>query len=240
MKQFAKKVARSIGLRRSGVSSGVTPVGVDGALLRVFAKAKTYRNLRRSHDSADRRLEIGPGPQRIPGVETVNIIDGPQVDYVLDATKKLPFPSNTFSLVYASHILEHVAWYQTMDVLREWVRILKPGGALEIWVPNGLKICKAFVDAEYSGLDPLQNDPWTRFNEERDPCKWASGRIFTYGDGTGSVNDPNWHRAVFSPRYLRMLMENASLQNVMEMDRKEVRGFDHGWINLGMKGTKPN
>lgn len=218
---------------------GVTPVGLDSnPLVRSLSKMVTRRNLRRCRSSADRKLEIGPGPKRIPGFETMNIMYGLDVDYVWDATREMPFASDTFALIYASHILEHVAWYQTLAVLKEWVRILRPGGSLEIWVPNGLKICKAFVDAETSGADPFENDPWTRFNDERDPCKWVCGRIFTYGDGTGRIDDPNWHRALFSPRYLQKALEQAGLVDVVEMHKNEVRGYDHGWINLGMKGIK--
>jgi len=46
--------------------------------------------------------------------------------------------------------------------------------------------------------------------------------------------------ALFSPRYLCRLLERAGLTDVREMDRAEVRGHDHGWIYLGMCGTKPN
>ena len=30
----------------------------------------------------------------------------------------------------------------------------------------------------------------------------------------------------------------AGLTEVREMDRSQVRGYDHGWINLGMRGIK--
>jgi SAM-dependent methyltransferase len=240
MKQVAKQLAGFMGVSLGNTCYGITPVGGHtNWLIRGFARMATRWNLRRFQKAVDRKLEIGPGPTRIAGFETINVIFGLNVDYVWDATTRMPFSSDTFALIYASHILEHVPWYQTAGVLKEWVRILRPGGSLEIWVPDGLKICRAFVEAETSGLDPFENDPWTRFNDERDPCKWASGRVFTYGDGSGNINDPNWHRALFSPRYLQTTLQQAGLIDVAPMDRNEVRGYDHGWINLGMKGFKP-
>ena len=188
---------------------------------------------------AERLLEIGCGNERIPGFETLDVICGKNVDYTVDATKRLPFASATFDIIYASHVLEHAAWYQTDDVLREWVRVLKPRGRLEVWVPDGLKICKALVDYETRGDDYIDRDGWYRYNPEREPCKWASGRLFTYGDGTGRWDDANWHRALFTPRFLRLALERAGLANIRELDRSEVRGYDHKWINLGMTGTKP-
>jgi predicted SAM-dependent methyltransferase len=186
-----------------------------------------------------RWLEIGPGQGRIEGFETLRVIPGWSVDYVADASKRMPFRSETFDLVYASHVLEHVPWYQVEATLKEWVRILKRGGRLEVWVPDGLKICKALVEAEEHGHDYTHLDGWYRLNPEKDPCMWAAGRLFTYGDGKGRLDHPNWHRAIFTPRYLRHLFEKAGFVDVRELTHEEVRGYDHGWINLGIIGVKP-
>lgn len=200
---------------------------------------KTRINLFRHRGRTGRRLEIGPGECPLQGFESVNVVDGRWVDYVLDAAGPLPFPENTFELIYASHVLEHVPWTHTAQALAEWVRILKPGGRLEVWVPDGLKISKAFVDAEMNENDDYRDDGWFRFNDAQDPCTWAAGRIFTYGNGDGNPSHPNWHRALFSPRRLAELLTEAGLTDVREMHRDEVRGADHGWINLGMTGRKP-
>lgn len=197
-----------------------------------------YRSVRNARKST-RWLEIGPGQKRIPGFETLNVVPGRVVDYVSDARDRLPFKAGSFDLIYASHILEHVPWYETARVLREWVRVLKPGGTLEVWVPDGLKIARAFVEAEQSGRQDYALDGWWRFNEERDPCVWMAGRCFSYGDGTGRPKDPNWHRAIFSERYLARLFRETGLVEIRTMRPEDVRGYDHGWINLGVRGRKP-
>ena len=187
---------------------------------------------------SNRKLEIGPGEKRIQGFETLNVVGGLNVDYVYDASRKLPFRDGTFDVVYASHILEHIPWYMTKSVLAEWVRILKPSGALEIWVPDGYKICSSVVSAEQGLETEMSKDGWYRFNEHKDPYLWANGRLFTYGDGTGNVNHHNWHRAMFTPKNLIDLMERTSLENVEKMSENEVRGYSHGWFGLGVRGTK--
>ena len=209
---------------------------INGLLL---GPPKTLLNRIRHHNRQNRKLEIGPGKDRIKSFETLNIVAGWNVDYVCDAARRLPFGDGTFEVIYASHILEHVPWYQTDNILREWVRTLARGGQLEIWVPNGLRICQALVDAEVHGKNYIHEDGWYRFNDEKDPCKWAAGRIFTYGDGSGRTDHPNWHRALFTPRYLRELLTRAGLVEVRELKREEIRAYDHGWINLGMTGKKP-
>jgi SAM-dependent methyltransferase len=200
---------------------------------------KTPVQLWRQRSRSGRRLEIGPGPQRIPGFETVNVVWAPHVDYVADAGRRLPFEDGTFETVYASHVLEHVAWYRHSDVLREWVRILAPGGALEIWVPDGLKIARSFVQAEDNGDDAFCADGWWKFNDAHDPCVWFNGRAFSYGDGSGRVGDPNWHLALLSERHLRTLLEQAGLTSLETLTAEDVRGHDHGWINLGIRGIRP-
>lgn len=194
--------------------------------------------LARNRGKPVRRLEIGPGSKRIPGFETLNIIGGPQVDYVANAVSKLPFPDRTFDVIYASHIIEHIPWYQLESAISEWVRKLKPGGLLEVWTPDAVKIAKAFVDAEEKGVQSFTADAWWRFNDRHDPCVWYSGRLFSYGDGTGRPNHYNWHRSAFSARFLSSLLERAGLRDIRRMAPDEVRGFDHGWINLGIQGKR--
>lgn len=198
---------------------------------------KTYIFI--NSNKIDRKLEIGPGIDLIPQFETLSIEKRPDVNYICNAFKKMPFHDNTFSIIYASHILEHIPWYYIDSVIEEWIRILKPGGYLEIWVPDGLKICKAFVDAEENHENRIHLDGWYKFNKSRDPCVWASGRCFSYGNGDDNLASFNWHRAIFSERYLKDILRKHGLYQIEKMTNEQIRGYDHGWINLGLKGIKP-
>ena len=200
---------------------------------------RTPLRLKKNARKKDRKLEIGPGPQRVPGFETLNVVWGADVDYVLNASKKLPFPSGSFNLIYASHVLEHIPWYQVQEVVNEWTRILSPGGTIEIWVPDGYKIAKNLIKFEEDGEDYSHLDGWYRLNPKKNPHIWASARIFSYGDGSGKINDPNWHRTLLTPKLLEDLLSGSGLINIKTLETHEVRGHDHGWINLGMIGTKP-
>ena len=203
---------------------------------RRFIRGPVLRQLRAR--KAYRCLEIGPSDrQTISGFETLNIVGNWNVDYVGDASERLPFADGSFDIIYASRVREHIAWYRSDEVLSEWVRILKPAGSLEAWVPDGLKVCEALADAELNGVDRTHLDGWYPFNEDKDPCLWASTRVYTVGDG--SIDNSDWHRALFTPRYLAKLMEQVGLVDVRRLDSSEVRGFDHGWINLGFAGKKP-
>lgn len=169
-------------------------------------------------------LEIGPGTHPVdPRWDTMDMVRSPT--YLHDV-RILPLPvrSNKYDLVYMSHILEHVPWFQTVKLLKEVHRILKPGGAVEIWVPDFQKIVDAYITQK-------PGDGWFKFNPERDVMTWINGRIFTYGPG-----EENWHRAVFDAAHLRAKVREAGFSNTARL--KKPRGYDHGPINLGVMGRK--
>jgi len=151
---------------------------------------------------------------------------------------KIPFKNETFDILYASHVLEHIPWYMLDRTIKEWSRVMKKGGLLEIWVPDGLKIAHAFVDAEINNGTEYKNDGWFKYNETQDPALWAAGRIFSYGDGNGTLGHTNWHLSLFSYRFLEKLLTKNGFTNVRQMTSSECRGYDHGWINLGVSAIK--
>ena len=81
-------------------------------------------------------LHIGCGKNILPRpFYNLDFRKGKNVDHVSPAYP-LKFKSNSFDLVYASHILEHFHKFDTQKVLNEWVRVLKPGGIIRLSVPS--------------------------------------------------------------------------------------------------------
>ena len=84
----------------------------------------------------ERRLHIG-GREARPGWEILNILPGPQVDHLGDAVDLGRFADGSFVAVYASHVLEHFDYKDALPrALREWLRVLAPGGVLHLSVPD--------------------------------------------------------------------------------------------------------
>lgn len=80
-------------------------------------------------------LNLGCGEKPIPGFINVDIREMPGVDIVTDI-EKLDLPDNYADLIYSCHTLEHIDRHRTEDVLKEWFRVLKPGGTIRLAVPD--------------------------------------------------------------------------------------------------------
>jgi predicted SAM-dependent methyltransferase len=81
-------------------------------------------------------LHIG-GTVRVEGWEVLNAVPSPCVDHIGNANDLSRFVDATFSGIYASHVVEHLDYTgELIATLREWNRVLLPGGKLYISVPD--------------------------------------------------------------------------------------------------------
>ena len=62
--------------------------------------------------------------------------------------RSIPEEDNVFDMALASHVLEHLPMRDTEAAVREWLRIVKPGGKLVIRVPNLQYACRKVANGE--------------------------------------------------------------------------------------------
>ncbi len=98
--------------------------------------------------SAKKRfLNLGCG--RIFNPDWINVdfeSSGPDV-LPYDLRLGLPFPDESMELVYHSHVLEHFSKRRGEFLLRECLRVLRPGGLLRLAVPDLENITRAYLKA---------------------------------------------------------------------------------------------
>ena len=84
-------------------------------------------------------LDIGCGSRKLVldgyDVKTLDVRESVRPDFV-GMFDKIKCPDETFDMVHASHVLEHVKRDNVYNVLKEWRRILRPLGELRIVVPD--------------------------------------------------------------------------------------------------------
>lgn len=85
-------------------------------------------------------LDIGCGPNKLEGHVGMDIVAQKGVDVVHDMTETpWPFPDATFTLLSASHVLEHITREDKtfLKVMDEAWRVLKYDGQFRIATPYG-------------------------------------------------------------------------------------------------------
>lgn len=84
-------------------------------------------------------LDIGPGVNVQPHEDSpvIRLDNRHEIrPTVMSDARSLPFSDGVFSVVYASHVLEHFHYRETYEVVTEWLRVLRPGGEFQLFVPN--------------------------------------------------------------------------------------------------------
>lgn len=104
------------------------------------------------------RLNIGAGNKAFEGWTSVGL--EPQHEIQADV-RSIPVPDHYADEAMVIHVLEHLNRWEAPAALREWRRVLKPGGLLIIEQPDLLKCCRAVLAgaAPREGLLGLYGDP---------------------------------------------------------------------------------
>ncbi len=145
-----------------------------------------------------RRLHIG-GRYRHPDWEILSAVQTPDVDHVGNAKDLSQFEDNTFEAVYASHVLEHFDYENEIDaVLKEWYRVLEPGGILYLSVPDLDVLAKLFIDQDRLDVDE-------RF--------YVMRMIFG-----GHVDEYDYHQSGFNREILDIFLKKAGYVNIHQVE----------------------
>ena len=65
-----------------------------------------------------------------------------------DIVRGLPVESDSCDLVYSSHVLEHMSLNECRQAIRNTFRILKPGGAFRVLVPDLKAMVKIYMESD--------------------------------------------------------------------------------------------
>ncbi len=81
------------------------------------------------------RLNLGCGSAPLKGYLNLDKYPTPGADRVM-AADRLYFPDSSVDEIHTSHMVEHLTPEQLEEAIKEWQRVLKPGGKLTVRCPN--------------------------------------------------------------------------------------------------------
>lgn len=156
------------------------------------------------------RINLGSGPAPLGGYINCDlypsgvIVPGAtepnkDVDMVFDLNKGLPFDDNSADEIMAIQILEHLG--KPMTLLEEIYRVLKPGGVIDIMVPDLTIIFQHWLEAT---------------NEERwiSIRKWPPLYAWIWGRG----DDANRHLSGFDRWRLEAMLTHIGFKDIESVE----------------------
>lgn len=94
------------------------------------------------------KLNLGCGDVKKEGYLNIDLYGSP--DLIHDISQPLPFEDNSIDEIYASHVVEHLSRDEWKRAKKDWVRVLKNGGKIEIICPE-IDQCLANFVTNYRG-----------------------------------------------------------------------------------------
>ncbi len=150
------------------------------------------------------RLNLGCGDKILQGYVNVDVVAsraGKSPDVICDLRRLTPFQDNHADEILAVHVIEHFWRWEVEDILREWIRVLKPGGRMVLECPNLAAACEAFLadpDASWRSDGAAQRTMWVFYGDPR----WRDPLMV--------------HRWGYTPGSLAKLMEQCGLVNARQ------------------------
>ncbi len=116
------------------------------------------------------KINAGCGKTYIDGYTNIDVAltPGRRSPDILCDMRKVPLGDGCASEILAVHIFEHFYPWEAIEVLREWRRLLIPGGALIAEMPDVIKCCRNLVDGvTREGRHPDQLGYWGLYGDPR-------------------------------------------------------------------------
>ena len=152
------------------------------------------------------KLNIGDAGIEHEGYQGLDILRG-------EDAVSLGFPDGCIEEVRASHVLEHFGHSAVLGVLREWVRVLRPGGVLKIAVPDFKILAEQYL-------------------------KGAQIPTQAYVMGA-QVDEHDQHRTIFDEEVLSAAMKGCGLVGIRRW-QDEIYDCSRYPFSLNLAGTKPH
>lgn len=124
----------------------------------------------------------------------------PKLDMVFDA-RVLPFKDNSADVIAAIHVIEHFFLHEAKDMLKEWQRVLKPGGLLILELPCMDKVFH-YIAQCITKKQPLN-------------ARFSYWPIWGKYENNNLCNDATAHKWGYTKSDLKSLLEYVGYRNVI-------------------------
>jgi predicted SAM-dependent methyltransferase len=143
------------------------------------------------------RLEVGSGGNPRPGYVHLDIDLKAKHLEIHSSTNAIPLMNESVIELLSINMLEHIEWTMVRKTLKEWGRVVTPGGSIKIHVPDIEWLITFFKDSKDDWKKNVGNQP---LNAAED--KWEYLNHYVMSTNTAY----NMHRSVFTEKMLYGLL----------------------------------
>jgi len=196
-----------------------------GHIIRYFKIRKYLSSVNSQHC-----LQIGGGKHTIEGWLNADIIAG---DIYLDATKRLPFPNNSFEYIFAEQFIEHISFQDSQRFLAEAYRILKDDGVIRLATPDLPLLIQIYQD---TNSHVTQEQAMARHRRNH------NSELSTPGHFLNDLFRLWGHKFIYDEETLKLVLESVGFRNISRcnfgestsallFNREQHADFD--WMKYG-------
>jgi len=157
-------------------------------------------------------LNIGTGGHDLVG--WVNLDETKPGD-VLARVPPAPFRDECFDEILMSHVVEHMTLDDGRALMKECHRILKPGGAVTVIVPDGKIVALTYLAGQ---IDNWKLNDWLLY----------------------SYCQESQHRWLYDRRTLTQLVADAGFVEIHRLNRfTDAHMMVPAWFQVGLAAVKP-
>jgi predicted SAM-dependent methyltransferase len=151
------------------------------------------------------RLHLGCGKKFIPGWFHVDILPFDHIDHQGPVDDLGFIEDNSVKLIYACHLLEHFGRNEFHKPLKEWLRVLAPGGVLRLAVPDFGAVVKLYAAGKIGNLTEVM------------------GLVMG-----GQRDQYDYHKVIFDEKFLGDALRGVGFKTVRRWDWRKT---DHAGID---------
>ncbi|MCX6291577.1 MAG: methyltransferase domain-containing protein [Bacteroidetes bacterium] len=175
---------------------------------------RTFTGRLKVNPSERNLINLGCGPDVIKGFINIDFFFEPSVDYGADLRYPLRIDDNCIDGIFCEHTMEHLTYAMNDQVLNDCYRIMKPGAAIRIIVPDVSIFAENYV---------AKNHAWFKKWEElmminsTDPVR-AKRRIATNMQAISFVTQEYLHVACWDFETMKYYLEKNNFKDIKKTD----------------------
>ncbi len=184
----------------------------------------------------DLKLNLGCGKETKQGWVNIDLRldDKAEPDLTLDLRRPLPFADQSCQIIYSEHLLEHVPYPDSaVQLVKECLRVLKPGGMFSCGVPDLEWATKCFCETDGGEFAKWY---WTVWDEGdvpnlfKEPAEALNSLFRQNGE----------HQFLYDFPTMKKFLEHCGLENVHRREFDEKLDSEHRKLeSMYVEATKP-